>query len=906
MLRWRPPPGYALLDVIGDGNCMFRSISYYVHAGDSGRHADVRSDLTEIMQGNPAIFQCVSARDDSGADANFDEYIARMRRPHEWGDELCLLAASVKYKRAIHVWNPRADSWWSFGSGGTDGGEAPMYLFFRPSNAGAEHYMVLIKEGDPGKAARGNHGRSPGFGEPKSASVNERRAWTADSASDDGGSNGAAACGGASGDADKRPGSQERDDAADGGAGKYANYAVSYFTSNMQVAKDRAIRRVEKRCNLQGPTGASPWRARLGAQYEKVAARNREKMARIEETVEKARNRGRAPNAFTAGQQYAKAMPNASNKSMIEFLRKAWGGPFSRENENAALEGRKKLKSWSSGAADLPESNGNPSGSEDGKRREGGGDGGGKGVRQGKTPRSERAAELPREDGNPSSRKQGGHREGDGNGKKRTGGQHRRASEIYDFLKSNGQKTPDGESKWRMKIASANYHIRGGNLYYQTDRKEASRVLVSKEEQARAMDMAHRADCAGHYGVVKTYSSLRTQAKIFWPKMWEDVCDFVSGCDDCQRRSRADLRVKHPLRPIPYPKMIMYLVGLDVKAMPAAETGERYLMVATDYATKFPFARAVKTKSGDAAADFLFEEIRTLVGYVRYTLTDNGREFRNALIKKLAARLGVNQRFTRPYSPQTNGLTERMNGVIADRLAKIIKGERAGWRKMLPEALFAMRTSISTATGYSPAALLTGTDTVTPLYVEAHGPPPVNERELLNQLEAEEDNMRNTEGVERDSTLLEKQYELAKERLADEREGGRRSITPVVLRPSVKAPPRKRAHLDMFELSEKRHRVAFDEAGENQKKKTDNNVRNYNRRNSVGGPGFSVGDYVLEKDSQYTQNMQGRLSMRCNGPYRVHRINGGSLTIEKHGRMRTVSARNAKLYKKQREISGGD
>ena len=129
MLRWRPPPGYALLDVIGDGNCMFRSISYYVHAGDSGRHADVRSDLTEIMQGNPAIFQCVSARDDSGADANFDEYIARMRRPHEWGDELCLLAASVKYKRAIHVWNPRADSWRSFGNKGTDGGGAPMYLF---------------------------------------------------------------------------------------------------------------------------------------------------------------------------------------------------------------------------------------------------------------------------------------------------------------------------------------------------------------------------------------------------------------------------------------------------------------------------------------------------------------------------------------------------------------------------------------------------------------------------------------------------------------------------------------------------------------------------------------------------------------------------------------------------------
>ena len=53
------------------------------------------------------------------------------------------------------------------------------------------------------------------------------------------------------------------------------------------------------------------------------------------------------------------------------------GGPFSRENENAALEGRKKLKSWSSGAADLPESHGNQSGRKKGKPRKGGGDGGG-------------------------------------------------------------------------------------------------------------------------------------------------------------------------------------------------------------------------------------------------------------------------------------------------------------------------------------------------------------------------------------------------------------------------------------------------------------------------------------------------------------------------------------------------
>ena len=171
------------------------------------------------------------------------------------------------------------------------------------------------------------------------------------------------------------------------------------------------------------------------------------------------------------------------------------------------------------------------------------------------------------------------------------------------------------------------------------------------------------------------------------------------------------------------------------------------------------FARALTSKTAILLADFIYEDIFALFGYISYTPQDNGGEFKNGVAKRLADRLGMKQRFTKPYSPQTNGLDGKMNGVIADRLAKLVDGKKKDWPSKLPDAPCAMRTSISTATGFAPASLVLGRDIATPLYVEMHGAPPVNERELETQAEEERENMKNSEGVERGQRILEKHYQ---------------------------------------------------------------------------------------------------------------------------------------------------
>ncbi|CAF1156367.1 unnamed protein product, partial [Brachionus calyciflorus] len=51
-------------------------------------------------------------------------------------------------------------------------------------------------------------------------------------------------------------------------------------------------------------------------------------------------------------------------------------------------------------------------------------------------------------------------------------------------------------------------------------------------------------------------------------------------------------------------------------------------------------------------------------------LSDNGKEFVNELLEKLCKVFKINRRFTSPYNPRANGLTERFNQTLVSSLRK--------------------------------------------------------------------------------------------------------------------------------------------------------------------------------------------------------------------------------------------
>jgi len=90
--------------------------------------------------------------------------------------------------------------------------------------------------------------------------------------------------------------------------------------------------------------------------------------------------------------------------------------------------------------------------------------------------------------------------------------------------------------------------------------------------------------------------------------------------------------------------------------------GWEYVHVAIDDCTRVPYAETLADETGATTVGFLR---RALAFYrargirVRRLLTDNGTNYRSKILRAEVARLRLTHRFTRPYTPRTNGKAER-------------------------------------------------------------------------------------------------------------------------------------------------------------------------------------------------------------------------------------------------------
>ncbi len=95
--------------------------------------------------------------------------------------------------------------------------------------------------------------------------------------------------------------------------------------------------------------------------------------------------------------------------------------------------------------------------------------------------------------------------------------------------------------------------------------------------------------------------------------------------------------------------------------------------------------------------------------------SDNGLEFRNSLVDEICNTLGTDHRFSSPYRPQTNGLVERTNGNLVNKLSKLANEDINNWDFYLPQTVFAINITINRTTTFSPFEMNYGRKPALPL-----------------------------------------------------------------------------------------------------------------------------------------------------------------------------------------------
>eukprot|EP00253_Pinus_taeda_P020880 PITA_20880 len=286
---------------------------------------------------------------------------------------------------------------------------------------------------------------------------------------------------------------------------------------------------------------------------------------------------------------------------------------------------------------------------------------------------------------------------------------------VYLQTSSFHLETSKDAHRW-IRHQAQPYRIVGDTLYRLGVDSVLHRCLTLKEAE-RVLNDYHSSACGGHMsGYAIAQKILR--AGYFWPSIFKDCILAVRSCHECQiyqRKMRAPPAPLHPVVTVgPFAKW-----GIDyMTCNPRSAGGHGYIIVAVDYFTKWAEAMPTLSEDGHTATQFLFNHVISWFGVPQAIITDHRKYFRNHKMTELTTQLGLRHDSLTLYYPQENSQVEAVNKVFVTMLQRTVGMHKSNWHLMLFSTLWAYRTSVKDATGFTPFQLVYGLEATLPIECE--------------------------------------------------------------------------------------------------------------------------------------------------------------------------------------------
>ena len=120
---------------------------------------------------------------------------------------------------------------------------------------------------------------------------------------------------------------------------------------------------------------------------------------------------------------------------------------------------------------------------------------------------------------------------------------------------------------------------------------------------------------------------------------------------------------------------------------PRAVGNKKYLLVGTDYFTKWVEVEPLANIRDVDAKRFIWKNIVTRFGVPHALIWDNGLQFDSKMFRKYCGELGITNRYSILAYPQGNEQAEAVNKVIVSRLKKRLDNAKDKWVEELPHVL---------------------------------------------------------------------------------------------------------------------------------------------------------------------------------------------------------------------------
>ncbi|GJX40885.1 reverse transcriptase domain-containing protein [Tanacetum coccineum] len=184
------------------------------------------------------------------------------------------------------------------------------------------------------------------------------------------------------------------------------------------------------------------------------------------------------------------------------------------------------------------------------------------------------------------------------------------------------------------------------------------RRCVHGQEALDILKACHEGPTGGHHSANLTARKV-FDAGFFWPTIYRDAHTMIKSCDTCQRQGKISQRDEMPQNSIQVCE-IFDVWGIDFMGPFPSSRGNKYILVAVDYLSKWVEAKALPTNDARVVVKFL-KSLFARFGTPRAIISDRGTHFCNDQFAKVMSKYGVTHRLATAYHPQTSGQVEVSN-----------------------------------------------------------------------------------------------------------------------------------------------------------------------------------------------------------------------------------------------------
>ena len=114
-------------------------------------------------------------------------------------------------------------------------------------------------------------------------------------------------------------------------------------------------------------------------------------------------------------------------------------------------------------------------------------------------------------------------------------------------------------------------------------------------------------------------------------------------------------------------------------SLPETDKKNRYILVISDYFTKWVEAFPIPDQRAETVAKCLVDEVISRFGVPGYIHSDQGRQFESELYQEVCFLLDIKKTRTTPYHPQSDGMVERFNKTLEALLRAFVNEEHSDW-----------------------------------------------------------------------------------------------------------------------------------------------------------------------------------------------------------------------------------